>query len=82
MPFICSLQCLQYFEPGHLPFCRSFDFEGDDRWRQYAANIEIPPDRDRDSVLRKFKAKWYKREIVSLTTDLKCYQITWHARAF
>ena len=49
---------------GHL-FCRSFDFDGDERWRQYEANIEIPPGRDRDSVLKKFKAKWYKREIVS-----------------
>ncbi|CAL5220522.1 g2554 [Coccomyxa viridis] len=42
---------------------RSFDFDGDERWRQYEANIEIPPGRDRDSVLKKFKAKWYKREI-------------------
>ena len=61
---------------------RSFDFEGDERWRQYAANIEIPPGRDRDSVLKKFKAKWYKREIVSRTPDLNVSQITLHARAF
>ena len=44
--------------------CRSFNFEGDERWRQYETNIEVPPGRDREAVLQKFKAKWYKREIV------------------
>ena len=43
---------------------RSFDFDGDERWRQYETNIEVPPGRDRETVLQKFKAKWYKREIV------------------
>lgn len=62
-------------------FCRSFDFEGAEGWRQYAANIEIPPGRDRESVLKKFKAKWYKREIVGPAPDLYHSQITWHATA-
>ena len=28
-------------------------------------NLEIPPGRDKNAVIDKFKAKWYKREIVS-----------------
>lgn len=28
-------------------------------------NLEIPPGRDRTAVIGRFKAKWYKREIVS-----------------
>ena len=50
--------------------CRSFDFDGDKRWRQYETNIEVPPGRDREAVLQKFKAKWYKREIVSASKTL------------
>ena len=42
---------------------RSFDFDGDERWQQYKMNLEIPL--GRESALQKFKAKWYKREIVS-----------------
>ena len=55
-------------EPSYAP-CRSFDFEGDERWRQYETNIEVPPGRDREAVLQKFKAKWYKREIVGSFRD-------------
>lgn len=44
--------------------CRSFDFDGDERWKSYVMNLEIPPGRDKNAVIDKFKAKWYKREIV------------------
>ena len=29
-------------------------------------NLEIPPGRDKNAVIEKFKAKWYRREIVSI----------------
>ena len=42
---------------------------GDERWRHYETNIEVPLGRDRETVLQKFKAKWYKREIVRSFQD-------------
>ncbi|KAL4437116.1 hypothetical protein ABPG75_004255 [Micractinium tetrahymenae] len=40
---------------------RAFDWEGDEAWRAYRANIEIPPGKEALEV--KVKAKWYKREV-------------------
>lgn len=52
--------------PAACPtLCRTFDFDGDERWKSYVMNLEIPPGRDKNAVIEKFKAKWYKREIVS-----------------
>ena len=45
------------------PNCRSFDFEAQEGWRAYRLNLEIPP--GKEALLDKFRAKWYKREIVS-----------------
>ena len=50
---------------AYLALCRTFDFDGDERWKSYVMNLEIPPGRDKNAVIDKFKAKWYKREIVS-----------------
>lgn len=47
---------------------RSFDFDGNDKWKQYRASLEIPAGKSVDEVLLKFKAKWYRREIVSSRT--------------
>ncbi|BDA49740.1 hypothetical protein COCOBI_14-3600 [Coccomyxa sp. Obi] len=47
----------------NLAAFRSFDFDGDERWKSYVMNLEIPPGRDKNAVIEKFKAKWYKREI-------------------
>ena len=44
---------------------RAYDFESDPKWKAYQANLEIPAGVAVDQVLTKFKAKWYKREIVS-----------------
>ncbi|KAL3155350.1 hypothetical protein ABBQ38_010911 [Trebouxia sp. C0009 RCD-2024] len=41
----------------------SYDFASDERWNRYCAGIEIPPGRDEDSILHKYKAKWYQREV-------------------
>lgn len=43
---------------------RAYDFDGDERWKKYVMNLEIPPGRDNTAVIERFKAKWYKREIV------------------
>jgi hypothetical protein len=51
---------------------RAFDFEGDERWKKYVMNLEIPPGRDTSAVIERFKAKWYKREIVSVRTQPLC----------
>ena len=53
---------------------RAFDFEGNERWKKYVMNLEIPPGRDTSAVIERFKAKWYKREIVSPhTSPPSCY---------
>lgn len=48
--------------------CRNFDFDADERWKAYVINLEIPPGRNTSSVLLRFKAKWYKREVVRTIT--------------
>ncbi len=45
--------------------CRDYDFTSDDRWNRYRAGIEIPPGRDEEAILHKYKLKWYQREVVS-----------------
>jgi len=46
-------------------FCRDYDFAADDRWNRYRGGIEIPPGRNEEAILQKYKAKWYQREVVS-----------------
>ena len=46
--------------------CRNFDFASDDRWNRYRARIEIPPDRDEQAILQKYKVKWYQKEVVGV----------------
>ncbi len=41
---------------------RAFDFEGDEGWRAYRLNLEIPP--GKEALLTKFKAKWYQKNKV------------------
>ncbi|KAL3138496.1 hypothetical protein ABBQ32_006286 [Trebouxia sp. C0010 RCD-2024] len=41
----------------------SYDFASDDCWNTYRAGIQIPPGRDEDSIIHKYKAKWYQREV-------------------
>ncbi|DBB00089.1 hypothetical protein WJX77_010537 [Trebouxia sp. C0004] len=42
---------------------RDYDFTSDDRWNRYRAGIEIPPGRDEEAILHKYKLKWYQREV-------------------
>lgn len=42
---------------------RNFDFASDDRWNRYRARIEIPPDKDEQAILQKYKVKWYQKEV-------------------
>lgn len=42
---------------------RLYDFEGNEKWRSYQANLEFPAGRDATALIQKFKAKWYQREI-------------------
>ncbi|KAL0051302.1 hypothetical protein WJX82_005382 [Trebouxia sp. C0006] len=37
---------------------RDYDFTSDDRWNRYRAGIEIPPGRDEEAILHKYKLKW------------------------
>jgi hypothetical protein len=41
--------------------CRKFDFDSNDKWKEYLNALTFPPGR-KDLVL-KYQAKWYKREI-------------------
>lgn len=43
---------------------RAFDWDGDERWKAYVRNIELPGT-DAAAAMLKVKAKWYKREIDS-----------------
>ena len=43
---------------------RSHDFDSNESWRRYLHNLEIPPGRE-SAVLPRFRAKWYKANIVS-----------------
>lgn len=41
----------------------AYNFGADEQWKDYFANITIPPDRDEGSVIRRYKQKYYKRHI-------------------
>ncbi|KAK9821054.1 hypothetical protein WJX74_006530 [Apatococcus lobatus] len=41
----------------------AFDFEADPRWRQYWNNLELPAGIDEAKARKKYKAKWYQREV-------------------
>ena len=51
--------------------CRDYDFEGNPKWQQYKANLEIPVSANRDATVEKLKAKWYRREVVTPTSHMK-----------
>ena len=46
----------------------AFDFDGSEAWKQYRLNLEIPP--GREYTIPRFKAKWYRREIVRIGLSL------------
>lgn len=66
-----------------LARCRLYDFEGNEKWRSYQANLELPAGRDATALIQKFKAKWYQREIVSLDQELarRCPAASTNVRA-
>jgi len=57
--------------PAKVPFCsRSFDFDSNPEWTYYKEHLEVPAGKAVD--WDKFKAKWYKRTIVSFWTPRTC----------
>jgi hypothetical protein len=46
----------------------SFNFDSNEGWKHYRLNLEIPPGREA-AILERFKAKWYKREIVRVPSS-------------
>lgn len=43
---------------------RAFDFQSDEAWRHYRANINLPPNVDEEEAVEAVKIKWYRRNIV------------------
>lgn len=58
-----------------MPASREYDFASDDRWNRYRAGIEIPPGRDEEAILQKYRLKWYQREVVSRCWSFRHYLV-------
>eukprot|EP00741_Cyanophora_paradoxa_P004240 tig00000789_g4117.t1 len=49
--------------------CRSsrtaYDFDGDEKWKAYRMNLEIPPGRDEAAAVEKMRRKWFAKHVDS-----------------
>lgn len=44
----------------------AYDFDSDSKWKEYYLNLTIPPGKDEQTVMRRYKQKYYKKCIVSI----------------